>query len=196
MTLTLADTDMARSTPVQAMQRDMRRYLATQTADLHESLHSHTLFTITGSAGNTKQKCLDFHKVFWRYYYGLEAAMRSFPELTQFSLVKEYALISSEYGEIDLPDCTPRLRSFEEALGALYVAHGTAFGRSSLAQLVRDSGNSASLFLQKKPDANLWRQLLSVLDQAGETAENRRDCLSGAIKSFEYFEECADRMCR
>ncbi len=87
----------------------------------------------------------------------------------------------------------------EEVLGALYAAEGSMLGGRVIAgrldYLFGSSSKGRSYFIGSPDDGASWRNLLAVLELSCASAAGLERATSGALLSFELFEQCVEFAC-
>ncbi len=169
----------------------VRSFLATKTGAEHQALHDHPLFSKLVSEDLTADEymaCLDAQL---RAFHGIEAARQRLGAHGEFNLTAQIAALSGDLDQPDVPQQTLPLTTPDEALGALYVAHGSQFGRAVIRQALQTNlPDEPRTYFDMPTDAQGWRTFLEAMET---TDPGRSDAvLHGATVAFALMHKEAD----
>lgn len=180
------------STPQSVM--SMRSFLVQNTQALHDKLHNHEIFDLTSNIENSTERLRQIHQAFWMFYSDINRETQSLSWLSDYCLDDELEALRAS---VPPPQFQPYLSSKmtrEYGLGLLYVAHGTAFGKSTLLKLVQEAfGVYETPFLTLRPNVLRWKGLIQDLESLLHTPNAHGQILMGAETGFKLFGLCADR---
>lgn len=170
----------------------VRSFLATKTGAEHQALHDHPLFSKLVSEDLTSAEymaCLDAQ---FRAFRAIEDARQRLDAHREFTLVPQITALSDDLrhppdpGQDTLLFDTP-----DEVLGALYVAHGSQFGRAVIRQALQANlPDEPRAYFNMPTDAPGWRTFLQVMEATGL---GRSDAvLRGATVAFVLMHKEAD----
>lgn len=174
-------------TATMAAQHSVRRELMMATRDIHEALHRDPLLTrLTDKEINATEYTAALG-VFSTYYNGIEACRRGFDKWSSLSLAPDCAALALDVPKPQSATDLPEFADALELLGGLYVAHGSAFGRSVFYRTIRQAlPKLEHNFLSTRHDVLVWQALLDRLEEQGEKLTARMSMKIGAQKSFEF----------
>lgn len=123
--------------------------------------------------------------VFAKLYNAVEDARRACGQWARFTLVPECtALARDGYGNNPAGPTLLR-RDRTEMLGALYVAHGAAFGRSVFRRaMIKALPDFPHYFLTCSDDQTRWRELLKEIELQGAHPSRFEKLRAGAESGF------------
>ncbi|MEM6587814.1 MAG: biliverdin-producing heme oxygenase [Pseudomonadota bacterium] len=169
----------------------VRSFLATKTGAEHQALHDHPLFSKLVSEELTAEEyaaCIDAQ---FRAFQGIEAARQRLDAYGDFTLMPQISALSEDLDhptapQEELPFTTP-----DEVLGALYVAHGSQFGRAVIRRALQTNlPNEPRAYFDMPTDAKGWRTFLQAMEA---TDPGKSDAvLHGATVAFELMHKEAD----
>lgn len=179
-----------------------RRLLASATKAIHEELHNHPLVSrllVPDLKAVEYDACLRINLCFFSQIEDARVALNAFESCCLGASVR--TLLSDvkwmeDFVPVDIrpsqPDITISFHA-DEILGALYVAHGSQFGRQMMAKAVaRSLPHAPQTYLSLTSDMARWRKLELLLDgvQADQAAFGQVE--KGAHKAFDLFKKIAD----
>lgn len=148
------------------MRGETRAHLSNCTRDIHTALHHDPVLSRLIEPSITHNEYMRALSAFAIFYTTIEAQRKALNIWPQFSLEAECAALRE-----DLATVVPVYgRKFEvssnaAALGALYVAHGAAFGRAGMrANCITRLPHVSHSFLRLSNRPNQWRSLIDALD--------------------------------
>ncbi|WP_299686509.1 hypothetical protein [uncultured Tateyamaria sp.] len=175
---------------MQAERINVRKHLAHVTDDVHQALHHDPLLSRLMNPGLTASDYADALAVFHGLYAAVERARTQMDVYPEFSVHRECHSLEQDLRHRDGPSLgSPRFRlGCEHAvLGALYVAHGAAFGRNSMrSNILHALPQRRHHFVGLSPSADLWTSLLKELDMRGQVSADLVRIEQGADRTFAY----------
>lgn len=169
----------------------VRSFLATMTGEEHQALHDHPLFSKLVSEDLTAGEYMACIAAQHRAFQGTEAARQRLNAHEDFTLMPQISAMSDDLGTPS--DAAPALplRSADEVLGALYVAHGSQFGRAVIRRALQANlPQEPRAYFDMPTDAGAWRSFLQEMEA---TQPDHSDAiLRGATLAFERMHQEAD----
>lgn len=177
---------------------NVREYLKTSTQSVHEALHHDPLFSrLLKSDLQTHeyQSCL---RVSLTFFDSIEKVRASEDLHHTFSLARFIDALRADLGQAGLSQelNTAIKTEFvrEQLLGALYVAHGSQFGRQVIGQAVAQSlPNASRQYFDMKSGQENWRLLLSRLENEATAPHKLAAIETGANSAFSLFSDLAEK---
>ncbi|MBY5933946.1 biliverdin-producing heme oxygenase [Tateyamaria omphalii] len=168
----------------------VRGELIHATRKIHDALHGDPLLACLTRSNLTAHAYERALSVFAQFYFAMETARDDTDLFPEFGLKAECLALKR-----DVPSATLRVHRFSvqgrpELMGALYVAHGAAFGRNSMrANVVSMLPNAPHHFLRCPTPSHRWSTLTSRLEQIGHDACARKRMIRGADQAFSFIAE-------
>lgn len=173
----------------------VRSFLATKTAQQHQALHDHPLFSklVTDDLSAPEyMACLAAH---FQAFQGIETARTTLDTHPAFSLSEQLAALASDLsGQDEAPDPAVDLSldTSQEVLGALYVAHGSQFGRTVIGRALQANlPNAPRTYFSLPPEKLGWRAFLNTMETIAD--EEAHGLLDGAQRAFVLMHDEADK---
>lgn len=173
---------------------NVRQHLERVTRDIHQVLHRDPVLGQLSDPGLTAMGYTAALSVFGAFYHGIEQARVRLGVFDRFALSLECDALST-----DLRCEMSSHRGFAtdnalELLGALYVAHGAAFGRNTFRKnAVHALPNHSHYFVRLVADVERWKDLVAALDAAGQSPSERDHIQNGATHAFSFIHTLACR---
>ncbi|WP_299729339.1 biliverdin-producing heme oxygenase [uncultured Tateyamaria sp.] len=165
----------------------MRTELMRATQDIHYALHSDPVFACLMDPQLTAHQYARALSVFAEFYGAIECARDSQSHFQELSLTSECNALSRDVGPRSGQASQFDVRGREELLGALYVAHGAAFGRNSMrANVASQLPELPHHFLNLPTQSNRWRSLKENLERTGTDVLTRQRIICGANTAFSF----------
>ena len=165
----------------------MRTELMRATQDIHHALHSDPVFACLMDPQLTAHQYARALSVFAEFYGAIERARSSHSHFQELNLTAECTALSYDVGPLNGPASQFDIRGREELLGALYVAHGAAFGRNSMrANVASQLPELPHHFLNLPMQSNRWRSLKENLERTGTDVLTRQRIVCGANAAFSF----------
>ncbi|MEM7732359.1 MAG: biliverdin-producing heme oxygenase [Pseudomonadota bacterium] len=176
----------------------VRSFLATKTGAEHQALHDHPLFSKLISEDLTTSEYMACIDVQFRAFGAIEAVRVRLEAYGEFSLKPQIAALAEDLDHPDMSRDALRFTMPDQVLGALYVAHGSQFGRAVIRRaLQKNLPNAPRAYFDMPTDAKGWRVFLQAMEATGPVHSDA--LLHGAIVAFELMHKEADaaraRMC-
>ncbi len=185
----------------------VRQMLATRTRKVHLELHEHLWIASLGKPELTLCRYAAVLGAYHRFYTHVEQACSNHPVPPNLSirparerLDADMDCLAARHASEPTPSAAlPVELEFKdplEALGALYVLHGSGFGATILNRNVRDVLPDAPRhFLAAGTERDLWQQLNQELERACHDDLARARILAGANATFQAFGRYVTRYC-
>lgn len=176
-----------------------RQWLARETAAAHQTLHRHALFHRMFTEGFSTTDYCAVLTVFSAAFEAIEERRRGLASHRDLTLGRELAALARDQREIGrcpasqtMALATSLARGLStpvHVLGALYTAHGSAFGAGVMARRVACVLPLAPAgYLTLPLNQGRWRALCAVLDRV----ERRDHLVEGARQAFLIVKRLAD----
>lgn len=176
-----------------SIQATVRDRLADATREIHETLHVHplSLALLEARDQDTITAALRAALIFNRT---LEMQRRRNDCWHKLGLDSALNALHKDLGEstaterVDMTLTTPH-----QVLGALYVAHGSQFGRQQIrAAIERRSEIPTPNYYAMPVDRAGWQTLIGALEQAGADEMGFRALMRGADSAFSAYRQALD----
>ena len=169
----------------------VRSFLATKTGAEHQALHDHPLFSKLVSEDLTAQEYTACMEAQFHTFGRIEAARATLDAHSTFTLESQIAALSEDLQHPGTPDHALDLRTADEVLGALYVAHGSQFGRAVIRRALQTNlPDEPRAYFDLPTDAAGWRRFLQAMEATGPGQSD--SVLRGATLAFELMHDEAD----
>lgn len=172
----------------------VRAFLAHETSDIHQALHHHPLLSKLTSSALTHREyenCLIAQR---STFLAIETARTAHGVYPHFALTTQLNALNRDmkgFRRLDNVDAPLALPSEHDVLGALYIAHGSQFGRGMIRKkLAQHLPGLKMEYFEMPAQPALWRDLLSTLE-ASETSDMPA-LLRGAKAGFALMHAAAD----
>ena len=169
---------------------DVRGHLAQVTADVHQALHNDPVLSRLSDPMLTASQYADALGVFCATFHQIEDARAHMQVHPRLTLSDECRALARDLGpapRTSLHNAPLRLEDGHMVLGALYVAHGAAFGRNTMRKTVRTClPHHSHAFMSLRPCPDTWRALLHTLQREGQSAGGLDRIEAGAVRAFEH----------
>ena len=185
----------------------VRQMLATRTRKVHLELHEHVWIASLGTPDITLGRYAAVMGAYHRFYTHVEQACANHPFPPSLSirparerLDADMDCLAAQHGQEMLPSAELRveleIKDPLEALGALYVLHGSGFGATILNRNVREVLPDAPRhFLGAGTERELWQELNQELERFCNDDLARARILSGATATFQAFGRFVTHYC-
>ncbi|MEM9968632.1 MAG: biliverdin-producing heme oxygenase [Pseudomonadota bacterium] len=179
-------------------QTNVRAFLAHATRDRHEGLHRHPLLSQLLASDLSQAEYAACIRINLHFFETIEANRAARNLHHAFSLMPAVTALRADIASEGLKDGThvrQKLASSDlEVLGALYVAHGSQFGRQVIGKAVAQSlPQTARHYFGAPNDPTLWRALMGTLQTFAEDAQALEEIAMGAKWAFSCFSAFADQ---
>ncbi|MEO0989401.1 MAG: biliverdin-producing heme oxygenase [Pseudomonadota bacterium] len=173
-------------------EQDVRQRLARTTRGVHEALHVHGVMGRLAAKGLTLDQYRSALTVLASSFAAIENRRADLAVWADFGLAIELQALENDVGCVAAPVAGDWLSDDLAVLGALYVAHGSGFGRQVLAKSVRLSLDEAPrAYMELPADPKRWRSLLAALEHPRPCSEV--DAIErGAVAAFDLVSRLAD----
>ncbi|MEO0372491.1 MAG: biliverdin-producing heme oxygenase [Pseudomonadota bacterium] len=169
----------------------VRSFLATKTGAEHQALHDHPLFSKLVSEALAAEEYSACMEAQLRAFRAIEAAREGLNAHAGFTLAPQIAALSEDLQHPDPSDDALDLRTADEVLGALYVAHGSQFGRAVIRRAVQANlPGEPRAYFDLPTDAAGWRAFLQAMEATDPGQSGA--VLRGATLAFELMHVEAD----
>ncbi|KIC48902.1 biliverdin-producing heme oxygenase [Tateyamaria sp. ANG-S1] len=166
---------------------DVRSEVAQATRQIHDALHRDPLLSCLMHADLTQAAYQSALGVFAQFYGAIETARNAVNLFPEFHLKAECVALQQDVCLVSPPEPRFALQGRQALLGALYVAHGAAFGRNSMrTNVITALPNASHHFLRCPAPAHRWRALISTLEQVGHGPRARQRIIDGAQQAFSF----------
>lgn len=167
----------------------VRRTLISETRDLHAALHQEPILARLTDTTISLVEYTAALGVFSRYYGAFEACRHQLGWWPAFSLAADCAALAKDLPSAPKPAPPPVFACCYSLLGGLYVAHGSAFGRSVFRGAVRCAlPDLEHHFLSRRCDIGVWRALLETMEEQGQMQSTVERMQTGAWTSFTFMQ--------
>ena len=175
--------------------------LKTETRPHHDSIEKYSFSDriMDGTLTLAEYKYLIFKN--YIFHARIEAELEKFlKELPEFDSRKKTSLLLKDVEELKIENnsfknfSTPVFKNRAEALGAMYVMEGATLGSAMIyKQLLKNKEIAAksSFHYYRGYGAETgirWKSFLKILADEIQTESDKRDAISGAIQTFQAFE--------
>jgi heme oxygenase len=176
--------------------------LKTETRPHHDSIEQYSLGDkiMDGSLTLGEYKDLIFKN--YIFHAEIEAQLERFlKDLPEFEARKKTGLLLKDVEELRIVSdflkhfATPVFKNRAEALGAMYVMEGATLGSAMIYKQLKKNEEIAaksSFYYYRGYGAETgirWKSFLKMLADEIQTESDKRDAVSGAIQTFQAFEE-------
>ncbi|MEL6961013.1 MAG: hypothetical protein AAGL89_18920 [Pseudomonadota bacterium] len=166
--------------------------MAEATKDVHLALHCNPVLSVLTSPSITPTTYLTALRVLGRFLAAVEAERVRHMVYPEFSLATACHAVADDIGNRTFRPHTLTLRNPRELLGALYVAHGASFGRSTFQKTVTTAlPDMTHDFVSLRVSKSLWQELVQSLENAGHEPDTFPDVVRGAEIAF----ACVNDLC-
>lgn len=172
----------------------VRRHLQRVTHDTHAALHHDPVLRQLSNPGLRAGAYDTALSVFAVFYEAIERTRILCGVSDRFAVQRECAALSADLGKCRAARQSLGISDPLGGLGALYVAHGAAFGRNTFRKNVTCClPNHPTAFVNLEVERGTWSALLAELDAQGATPDGRRAIQVGAERAFSFMQEVARR---
>lgn len=181
--------------PPASEQIDVRDLLKSDLSQLHDSLHNHAMLREGSQTFKNLRGVQQILVVFLILFEKIESSRLKLDLDNQYSLSDEISALCEDLIEVEIPILNRKFALYteREVLGALYVAFGSNFGKSSLASRFNACKEAYPVnFIHKKPNVSLWRSLCNRLNDSVNNMSEYDELKFGAHTAFCAFKEMAD----
>lgn len=162
----------------------VRDTLKTATFDSHQALHRHALFSRLIAPDLTKEHYIAANLALLGTFQSIEAARTMEDVWPRLHLSAQIAALSEDVEGATAPIADISLDSAPAILGALYVAHGSAFGARLMARAVAYALPDVSRAYLGLRDPHLWIVVCATLEQMRDWEVD--DAIDGANAVFSH----------
>jgi len=175
--------------------------LKTETRPHHDSIEKYSFSDNIMDGTLTLDEYKDLIAKNYVFHAEMESALESFlKELPEFASRKKTGLLLQDVRELGLEKDSfkkfspPVFKNYYEALGAMYVMEGATLGGAMIyKQLLKNDeiaqANSFNYYRGYGAETGIrWKSFLKILSDEIKTDLQKRDTVSGAIKTFQAFE--------
>jgi len=172
---------------------DARARLAEATRAVHEALHRDPVLSVLTRPGLEQGAYLRALSAFRIFFGTVEAARRAQDAFPTFSLAHECLALQRDLSAAQ-ERATLDLSGHVELLGALYVAHGSAFGKGTFrAHVTSAFPEVPHHFVTRRAAPSIWRDLVAHLNAVAAQPGALEQLQTGANKAFGLMQTvCAD----
>ena len=162
--------------------RTVRASVAADTRALHEALHAHPVLRLLTSRDLNNAAYTSALNGFYALYASVEAERARIDIWPDLALGRERNALLADLGVPSVHPQADWLGSSSALLGALYTAHGAAFGRSSFrANVIACLPDAPHTFMRLRTAKSQWRCLL---DRMEARAHRKQEIAEGARMAF------------
>ncbi|MEO0365796.1 MAG: hypothetical protein AAF265_09915 [Pseudomonadota bacterium] len=164
------------------------------TRDVHESLHVHPLSLALLNRPTPRVVQATMTAAQW-FCVTLESARTARGCWKALQLSAQLDALQSDLGTPHSASQRIRLDLDSDAaiLGALYVAHGSQFGRQQIrAQLIKGGASTLPAYYAMAVDRPTWQALLDALEITGTSSEGFASLGDGAKAAFKAYRQSLD----
>lgn len=176
---------------------NVRKHLSQSTYAAHEALHSHPLFSRLLNPDLRTSEYVACLAVSLTFFEAIEDACLAQHLQQEFSLSSSIRALRADLRKSEKSEIygqswkSPSQQ--DELLGALYVAHGSQFGRQVIGEAVAHSLPSVDQrYFAMKSDPDTWRALLTQIENYGQDPTRCSGIEAGARSAFAIFTKLAD----
>ncbi|MEM6758254.1 MAG: hypothetical protein AAF601_02125 [Pseudomonadota bacterium] len=170
----------------------VRQFLARATRDIHETLHHDPILSRLNSTHIRPDEYHAALTILGRFVCAVERERLRYDLFAAFTLDPLCTAVSADLGGPLAAEAPLALRDPAALLGALYVAHGAAFGRNSFRKTVtRALPEMRHAFVNLRMATAQWQGLIAALEEAGEDPAGLNSLLLGAQSAF----DCVRHLC-
>lgn len=176
-----------------SIQATVRNRLADATREIHEALHVHPLSLALLEARDQDTITAALHAAL-SFNHALEMQRQNHGCWPALELGDSLRALAIDLGSIrQAIHITLRLDSPHQVLGALYVAHGSQFGRQQIrAAIERHSEMATPNYYAMPVDRIGWQTLIDALEQAGADEIGFQALVQGAHSTFSAYRQALD----
>lgn len=142
----------------------VRFRLREATAEQHEALHHHPLFSQLTAKDLHPCELLVVNLANLRLFQSIEAVRARQDVFKELSLAPQIAALSDDVGVCRTIGISLELNCHASVLGALYVAHGAAFGAKVIAKNLATSLPDARSSYYQMNSAKVWPDVCEALE--------------------------------
>lgn len=163
----------------------LRAALIRATEKTHTALHHDPIFACLVEPDLTEQQYRRALTVFAQFYGAVEYARAAASCFSELSLALECEALRRDVGSSQVQAPSFTVQGEADLLGALYVAHGAAFGRNTMrANVTTLLPRAQQSFISLQVPTNRWRKLNATLTAIGQDVYERRRVINGANGAF------------
>lgn len=161
----------------------VRSFLSSQTHEQHQALHDHALFSKLLSEDLTVEMYLACIEAQHQTFQVIESERDRLGVFEDFSLARQVAAMARDLGREDPTHATLSKGGPPAVLGALYVAHGSQFGRTVIHKaLLEHLPTLPHHYFGLPQQPKLWRVFLQAVEATAP--EDAQSLLNGANEAF------------